>query len=136
MQIPSLPTSILSARYQLHEIIRSKTDSFQWLSDGRRELGNDEYPDAHDIHSPSCRTVRMTISGYLVIAVTSYRRALSYDATVYYGSYKDWISPVAQYYPLNPTRSFRLVSFQLVIRILTTYIVVPLYHYGYWKFDL
>ena len=114
VNIPPLPTSILSARYRLHEVIRSKTDSFHWLSDGQRDLGNAEYPDApHDLNSPSCRTVRMTISGYLVIAITSFRRALSYDATVYYGSYKEWISPVAQFYPLNPTRSFRLVSYIL-----------------------
>ena len=79
--------------------------------DGHRELGNAEYPDLpHDLNSPSCRTVRVTISGYLVIAITSYRRALSYDATVYYGSYKEWISPIARFYPLNPTLSYRMVS--------------------------
>ena len=109
MQIPPLPTSILSARYRLHDVITSKTDSFQWLADCKRSLDNNSDFKPHDLHSPSCRLVRTTISGYLVIAVTSYRRALSYDATVYYGSYKEWISPMARFYPLNPTKSFRLV---------------------------
>ena len=108
--IPTLPTSILTARYRMHDAIKSRCNSFQWLVDGHYDLGGEELSRPHELHNPSCRLIRLTPDGRLVISVTSIRKALSYDSTIYYGSYKSWISDVAQFYPLNPIRSFRMVS--------------------------
>ena len=111
--IPTLPTSILTARYRLHDAIRARCNSFQWLVDGHYDLGEEEMSRPHDLHNPNCRVVRYTPDGRLAIAVTSVRKALSYDASIYSGSYKSWISAIAQFYPLNPVRSFRMVNILL-----------------------
>ena len=112
-EIPTLPTSILTARYRLHDAVKSRCDSFQWLVDSHHALGSEELSRPHDLHHPDCRIIRLNADGQLIVSVTSMRRAISYDSTTYRGSYKSWISTVAQFYPLNPTRSYRLVSYYI-----------------------
>ena len=110
--IPVLSSVLLSARYRLHDAVMSRCDSFKWLSDLRQPICDEDAPiEPHALHNPDCRLVRMTTEGQLVIAVTSLRRALCYDSSIYSGSYKSWIEPVAQFFPLNPTKCFRLVIF-------------------------
>ena len=105
-----MPTSILTARYRLHEAIKTRCNSFQWLVDSHYAIGADEMSRPHDLHHPDCRVIRLTTDGQLIVSVTNMRKAISYDSTTYLGSYKSWMSTIAQFYPLNPTRSYRMVS--------------------------
>ena len=110
-EIPTLPTSLLTARYRLHDAIKSHCNSFQWLIDSHYSLGEEDLSRPHDLHHYDCRVVKLTSDGQLVISVTNMRKAISYDSSIYLGSYKSWLFPVAQFYPLNPIRSFRMVCF-------------------------
>ena len=95
--VPTLPTSIVTARYKLHDAIRERCNSFLWLNDSHYDFGDEDSSKPHDLHDPNCRVVNLTASGQLIVAVTSLRKALSYDASVYLGTYKSWISVLAQF---------------------------------------
>ena len=112
--IPAVSTTVLSARYRLHDAVMSRCDSFHWLSSLRQPIAEDGIlAEPHPLHNPKCRLVRLTTDGKLVISVNSFRRTLTYDSTIYSGSYKSWIGLVARPFPLNPTKSFRMVIYYI-----------------------
>ena len=73
---------------------------------------------AHPLNQPESRIVHLSEDGTVNISVSEYKRLLMNDFTLYYGSYKAWLIPIASFPVFNPTKAYRFVSsvFQYYIK--------------------
>ena len=102
-----MTSEILSARYELHRRIIDSTENFLWLLDTQYSLAPGT---VHPLDLPDSRTVHVNSAGNLVLAHSSISRLATFESTLYMGSNKSWIVPVAQFSMVNPEKSRRMVS--------------------------
>ena len=78
-----------------------------WLLDTQYNLGED---DVHPLDLPETMVVQLTTTGTLVITSSTVKQLSYFESTMYYGSCKSWIAPVAEFSMLNPEKARRMVS--------------------------
>ena len=91
--LPSMTSDILSARFHLHRRIIDQTEGFLWLLDTQYTLDSDTI---HPLDLPDARSVQFNHTGCLIISHSSTSRLAYYESTMYMGSVKSWIAPMAQ----------------------------------------
>ena len=103
-----MTSDILSARFRLHRRIIDQTENFLWLLDTQYNLDPDF---VHPLDLPDVRSVQFTQGGSLIISHSSTSRLANYESTMYMGSNKSWIVPMAQFSLMNPEKCRRMVSY-------------------------
>ena len=119
LEIPALTSDILTTRYRLHRKIVEKTENFYWLMD----TGYHVTPDVHPLDLPESKTVQLKSAGNIIITRPSINRLASVESTLYCGSRKDWISPLASFSLVNPEKCRRLVRFTCYNYLLILFLV-------------
>ena len=103
-----MTSDILSARFRLHRRIIDQTENFLWLLDTQYTLAPDT---VHPLDIPDARSVQISTAGCLIISHSSASRLANYESTLYVGSSKSWIVPMAQFSLMNPEKCRRMVSY-------------------------
>ena len=104
--IAAVSADVLTARYHLHRRVAEQTEAFQWLLDTQYSVANDV---VHPLDLPESMVVQLTTNGTLIITSSTVKRLSYFESTMYMGSCKEWIAPVAQYSMMNPEKCRRMV---------------------------
>ena len=91
--------------YTNHTRISKKNGEFKWLLDGHLAADTS----AHPINCPESRVLRLSSTGALIVCVSSHKRVLLNDHTLYYGTYKEWLASILGYNMFNPVKTYRMV---------------------------
>ena len=108
--IPLLTEEEMRVRYEIHERIIQQTGNFRWLRDGHLDPRTWSLTAAHPLNQPDSRVVHLSDDGTVNLFVSEYKRVMMNDATLYYGSYKAWLVPIANFPLFDPTKCYRFVS--------------------------
>ena len=101
----SITGADLEIMYANHTRISEKNGEFKWLLDGHLAADTG----AHPVNCPESRVLRTSSTGALILCVSSHKRVLLNDHTLYYGTYKEWLAPILGYNMFNPVRTYRMV---------------------------
>ena len=108
----------LQLRYELHDRIVQQTGNFRWLQFGHFDPTSQSITAAHPLNRPESRVVQISDDGTVNISISEYKRVMLNDFTLYFGSYKSWIIPIASFPIFNPTKCYRFVSFMKFYNLL------------------
>ena len=103
----------MNARYELQDRIVRQTGSFRWLRDGHLDPKTWSLTAAHPLNQPESRIVQISDDGTVNVSVSTHKRLMMNDATLYYGSYKVWVIPILNFPAFNPTKCHRFVSYYI-----------------------
>ena len=105
----------LEAMYINHTRISERNGEFKWLLDGHLAADTS----AHPVNCPESRVLRLSSTGALLLCVSSHKRVLLNDHTLYYGTYKEWLASILGYNMFNPVKTYRMVcGFNLVFLLI------------------
>ena len=98
--------------YNTHTRIYSQGGAFKWILDGHLAID----ATVHPTNCPASRVLRVSTTGALILCVSSHKRLLLNDHTLYNGSYKEWLAPIMGFNMFNPVKTYRMVlTFSLVL---------------------
>ena len=63
----------------------------------------------HPLDLQESMVVQFTTSGTLIVTTSTVKRLAYMESTMYRGSCKEWISPVAEFSLMNPEKARRMV---------------------------
>ena len=97
--------------YKTHARIYGQGGTFKWILDGHLAID----ATVHPTNCPESRVLRVSAGGTLILCVSSHKRLLLNDYTLYHGSYKEWLAPIMGFNMFNPIKTYRMVRLLFLI---------------------